>query len=67
MQYTLAILCRIPEVLFCKFHFNLQPVAEHENALNLESTDYLAKGGIIEQGVSLEKNNINCGIYMRNL
>jgi len=65
--YQKAILCRIPEVLLCKFHFNLLPVVARENALNLESTDYLAMGGIIEQGVSSERNNINCDTYLRAL
>ena len=63
----LANLFRIPKVLLSKFHFNLDPVAEQENVLNLESTDYLAIGGIIEQGVSSEGNNINCDICLRDL
>ena len=67
LTYQRAILYKIPEVLLCKFHFNLLPVVARENSLNLESTDYLAMGGIIEQGVSLERNNINCDIYLRTL
>ena len=65
--YQKAILCRISEVLLIKFHFNLLPVVARESALNLDSTDYLAMAGIIEQGVFSKINTIKCDIYLRAL
>ena len=58
MQCTITKLWKIAEVLLSKFHFILQPVAEQDNILNLEPTEYLGVRVILEQGVSSEQNNI---------